>query len=150
MTTANEAAEYLISLAHERGEPVNNLKLQRLLYYAQAWHLGLEGTPLFPEKFEAWMTGPLIPALYWAYKPHGIRPIPEPASVPGLPQDVARFLTGIADDYLSVGEYELDEMATRETPWRAARVGLDRADPSRNEISEDEMRVFFRALAAAA
>jgi uncharacterized phage-associated protein len=129
---------------------VNNLKLQRLLYYAQAWHLGLYGTPLFPEKFEAWMTGPLIPELYWRFKPHGIRPIPEPAVVPELPCEVAEFLTTIADDYLEIDEYHLDEMTTSEEPWRAARVGLDRSDPSNNQISEDEMRVYFQSLAAAA
>lgn len=150
MTTAQDIADYFIGLGHERGEEVNNLKLQRLLYYAQAWHLGERGTPLFDEKFEAWMTGPVIPALYWAYKPHGIRPLPAPSTAPCLPSGITRFLDRIADDYLRIDEYELDEMSTRETPWQAARVGLDRAEPSRNEISEDDMRTFFRALAAAA
>jgi len=148
MTTANDVADYLISLAHERGETVNNLKLQRLLYYAQAWHLGMFGTPLFPEKFEAWMTGPVIPALYWHFKPSGIRPIPAPAAVPDLPGSVCRFLVEIAEDYLPIDEYDLDEMSTRDSPWRTARVGLDRGDPSRNEISEEEMRAYFHALAA--
>jgi uncharacterized phage-associated protein len=64
MTTADAVADYLIALAHERGESVNNLKLQKLLYYAQAWHLALHDEPLFPEKFQAWMTGPVIPAMY--------------------------------------------------------------------------------------
>lgn len=148
--TAGDAAAYLLKLAQERGEAVNNLKLQRLLYYAQAWHLGLFGAPLFPEKFEAWMTGPLIPELYWRFKPHGIRPIAEPASVPELPCVAAEFLKTIADDYLAIDEYHLDEMTTSEAPWLAARAGLDRGDPSQNEISEDEMRVYFQSLAAAA
>jgi uncharacterized phage-associated protein len=150
MASAGAIADSLIALAHRRGRPVNNLKLQRLLYYAQAWHLGRFGCPLFPEKLEAWMTGPVIPSLYWKFKPHGIGDLPVPPAVPELSPALAAFLDEIAADYLPLDEYDLDDMSKRETPWRAARGGLDPSEPSRNELSEDEMRAFFHALAAAA
>ena len=54
-----------------------NLKLQKLVYYAQAWHLALRDVPLFEEDFEAWVHGPVIPALYQEYKKFGWRPILE-------------------------------------------------------------------------
>ena len=44
---------------------VTHKKLQKLCYYSQAWHCALyDGTPLFAERIEAWVHGPVIPELY--------------------------------------------------------------------------------------
>jgi uncharacterized phage-associated protein len=65
--------------------PVDNLKLQKLLYYSQAVHLVLnDKAPLFPEVIEAWDYGPVIPPVYHEYKPCGfdiLPPADEPASL---------------------------------------------------------------------
>ena len=101
MTTADAVADYLLALADERGDEVNNLKLNKLLYYAQAWHLGRYGEPLFPEKFQAWSTGPIIPALYWKYKPWSIRHIAEHGDPPVFSDAVTRLLAEVAEDVLA-------------------------------------------------
>jgi len=48
--------------------PMTHMKLQRLVYYSQAWHLAWDGVPLFPERIEAWANGPVVPVLYEALK----------------------------------------------------------------------------------
>jgi len=48
-----QVANYFIWLANETGSFISNLKLQQLVYYAQAWSLALYDTPLFEEDFEA-------------------------------------------------------------------------------------------------
>ncbi len=48
--------------------PMTHMKLQKLCYYSQAWHLAWDGAPLFPEKIEAWANGPIIPVLYEALR----------------------------------------------------------------------------------
>ena len=48
----------------EAGEPLGAFKLHRLVYYCQAWHLVWEWRTLFPERIEAWASGPVVPALY--------------------------------------------------------------------------------------
>jgi uncharacterized phage-associated protein len=57
MMQASEIADYLIAFSHEHGDPVSNLKLQKLLYYAQAWHLALHDEPLFNDRIEAYGDG---------------------------------------------------------------------------------------------
>jgi uncharacterized phage-associated protein len=69
---AFEVAKYIIkSLA------VDNLKLQKLLYYSQAVYLVLHNKePLFLEDIEAWDYGPVVPVVYQAYKQFGFESIP--------------------------------------------------------------------------
>jgi uncharacterized phage-associated protein len=150
MTSADAVADYLIALAHQRGESVNNLKLQKLLYYAQAWHLALHDEPLFPEKFQAWMSGPVIPDMYWRFKRFGISDIPVPAQpAASLPESTTRFLDELADEYMPLDEYDLSSMTYREAPWMTAHRGLDIADPCNVELDEAEMRTYFKELAEA-
>ena len=73
--SAQQIADYLIAFSHSVGDPISNLKLQKLLYYAQAWYLALHNEPLFPESIEAWVHGPAVPPVYgncswWAIKRH--------------------------------------------------------------------------------
>jgi uncharacterized phage-associated protein len=56
--TINDIADYIIYKSAENNEPLNLLKLQKLAYYAQAWHLALYDKPLAPgARFQAWYTG---------------------------------------------------------------------------------------------
>jgi uncharacterized phage-associated protein len=74
MVSAGEVAKYII-----KSLPVDNLKLQKLLYYSQAVHLVLnDKTPLFPEDIEAWDYGPVVPPVYREYKQYGLETIPTP------------------------------------------------------------------------
>src|SRR5437016_8859052 len=82
--SARKIADYLIAFAHRVGDPISNLKLQKLLYYAQAWYLALHNEPLFPESIEAWVHGPAVPPVYgkfkgWAWQPIGFHPKKAPA-----------------------------------------------------------------------
>lgn len=52
------------------------MKLQKLLYFAQAWHLkGTGGLPVLDDNFARWQYGPVIPAIYHEFKAYGDRPI---------------------------------------------------------------------------
>jgi uncharacterized phage-associated protein len=148
--TADEVADYLIALAHERGEGVNNMKLQRLMYYAQAWHLARYDRPLFDAKLEAWISGPVVPSIYWRFKPFGIRELSVPAGARLLDARTAAFLDEIASEYLPLDEWALGNMSSREAPWLNARGGRDEGDPCTTELSEADMRAYFRHLADAA
>ena len=72
---AQNIADHFLAVANECGSFISNLKLQKLLYYAQAWHLAIYDTRLFPERFQAWVHGPVIPEIYHRYKEFGPRPI---------------------------------------------------------------------------
>src|SRR3954464_1322287 len=66
MAKALDVARYLIRLAADEREPdlLSPLRLQKLLYYVQGWHLGVFGRPLFPARIEAWRNGPVVPELF--------------------------------------------------------------------------------------
>jgi uncharacterized phage-associated protein len=80
MKSAGEVAKYII-----KSLPVDNLKLQKLLYYSQAVYLVLHNKiPLFPEDIEAWDYGPVVPPVYHEYKSYGfdiLPPLDEPVNL---------------------------------------------------------------------
>lgn len=74
--TAMEIANwFLVAGWKEEKYSCDQLKLNKLVYYAHAWHLGNGAGPLFPETVEAWPHGPIVPTLYHAFKDAGRRPI---------------------------------------------------------------------------
>ena len=64
MTTVQDVAAYILA---KKGE-LPAMKLQKLLYYAQAWSLVWDDAPLFPESVEAWANGRVLPDLYQHHK----------------------------------------------------------------------------------
>ena len=76
MANVHDVAQFFIGLANEQanneqGDMMTNLRLQKLLYFAQGWHLARYGKPLFDDDIEAWQYGPVVPSVYNAYKQYG-------------------------------------------------------------------------------
>src|SRR6266446_3445682 len=82
MTTASILAKYIIASCSDDGKSVTNLKLQKLLYYAQAWKLALHGKPLFNDRIEAWVHGPVVPVVFREYRDFKWAPLPVDQSCP--------------------------------------------------------------------
>jgi len=59
----------------DEGLFVTQMKLQKLVYFAQGVHLAKYHKPLINETFQAWMYGPVIPEIYQDFKLYGSRPI---------------------------------------------------------------------------
>lgn len=66
---------FLFKARDNDGESITNLKLQKLLYYAQGFHLALLKRPLFSDQIEAWRHGPVCPNVYHEFKQYGSAPI---------------------------------------------------------------------------
>ncbi|NJK69536.1 MAG: DUF4065 domain-containing protein [Microcoleus sp. SU_5_3] len=145
VTTASQLADYFIWFANDVGSYLSNHKLQKLLYYAQAWYLAFEGIPLFDEDFEAWVHGPTIPALFYEYKEQfGFKPILKEVEKPEFPQEFQEFLDELCDEYFFCDAYELELMVRREDPWINARGGLPKDEPSHAIISKELMRNYYK------
>lgn len=74
---AVDIARYIINKCHENDFLISNLKLQKLLYFAQGYSLALNDEPLFKEEIEAWDFGPVVPEVYREFKMFGANEIPE-------------------------------------------------------------------------
>lgn len=74
--SAFAVANAFIRRANDRGiRDVTPMKLQKLVFFAQAWHLKVLGVPLLDDHFSRWQHGPVIPALYHEFKDYGYHPI---------------------------------------------------------------------------
>ncbi|NET71719.1 MAG: SocA family protein [Sphaerospermopsis sp. SIO1G2] len=149
ITTSKDIADYFIWLANETGSFLSNLKLQKLVYYAQAWYLALYNQPLFPEDFEAWVHGPVIPDLYQEYKKFGWKPIFKDVKEPKFYDQVHDFLTELAEVYFSCDAFELEQMTHREHPWMEARGNLPQDAPSNAIISKEVIKEYYQKRAEA-
>jgi uncharacterized phage-associated protein len=124
-STANGVADYLLWFANEHGDLLTPLKLQKLMFYADAWHMVLnEGEELVPGAFEAWVHGPVHRATYNRFSAYRWNPIPCEAEKPQLPEKVAAFLDAVYGIFGGFSGYELEQLTHQETPWKAARGDL--------------------------
>jgi uncharacterized phage-associated protein len=137
-------ADYFIWLANETGSYVSNLKLQKLLYYAQAWYLAIYGKPLFDEDFEAWIHGPVIPTLYDHYQNFGWKPIFQDVEAPTFSEEIQDFLEELSEVYFGRDGFELEQMTHIEEPWIQARGNISLDEPSNAIISKESMREYFK------
>ena len=150
LLNASQIADYFLLKAHQDGKPVTNKKLQKLLYYAQAWSVTQRGKKLFADKIEAWVHGPAIKEIYLKYRNFGSSPISVDVSdkaVIGIPQDVQEFLDEIWKVYGKFDAAYLEQLTHSETPWLKAREGLDANVGSDKEITTDSMREYYSVLA---
>ena len=147
--SANQIADYFLHKASKDDKPITNKKLQKLLYYAQAWSVAKRNEKLFEDKIEAWVHGPAIKSIYLAFKHFGSEPIkkeiPE-ESISAIPEDVQKFLNEIWTVYGKFDAAYLEQLTHTETPWQKARDGIEANQTSENEITIDSMQEFYSAL----
>lgn len=149
VTSANKVADYILCKIHEYGDLITNLKLQKLVYYAQAWFLALYDEPLFPERLEAWIHGPTQPDLYRRFKDSRWNPISENPDCPQFDDSrVQPHLDEILDVYGDLTTHHLERLTHQEAPWKIARNGLPLDVESTAEISHEDMRSFYKKMAA--
>lgn len=144
---AKEVAEWFVNWAHAGEEPsdVTNLKLQKLLYYAQAHHLGQHGTPLFEDSIQAWSHGPVVPSVYRSYKRFGsnpVRSVDRTFSWDRFPAPAMEYLATVWNTYGRFSAWQLRNMTHAETPW-ATHFDADKLGV---EIPTDAIRAAFQPL----
>jgi uncharacterized phage-associated protein len=114
-------AEYFLARANENEDSdISNLKLQKLIYYAQAFHLAIFDKPLFNAEFEAWTHGPVCPELYHQYKSFKSAPIPfdSEINIALFSSEQIELLEEINDVFGQFSAWKLRDMTHAETPWK--------------------------------
>ena len=147
----NDVADYFIAFAYSVGESITNLKIQKLIYYAQAWHLAIYEKPIFNAEIEAWVHGPVVPELYRALKIHGHHDIRREdftectaTELYGRFGDsVKRVVDIVCEDYFSLSAYALERKTHKEMPWMLARSGVPEKQPSRSVITKESMQSYY-------
>lgn len=137
--TAKEVANYLLFKSNSKGESndTSNLKLQKLLYYCQGFHLAIKGTALFSDKILHWDHGPVVESLYHEFKTNGANPIEYKSewkfdNITANQKEVIDEVFGVYDQFSA---WQLRNMSHNESPWK------DTQDCE--EIPINSMKTFF-------
>lgn len=143
MLSAKDVAEYFLTLGDDDSQDlISNLKMQKLVYYAQGVYLAFYDKPLFSESIEAWTHGPVVPDLYHEYKIYGDQAIPVPDFVDFKKYNAAVRAT-LDEVYKVFGQFsawKLRSMTHEEPPWKEtmARGG--------GVISHELMKEYFKTI----
>lgn len=145
MASAHDAAAYILS----KQAPVSTWKLQKLVYYSQAWQLAWEDKPLFDEQIQAWANGPVVYELFDKHRGQfSVSQWPWGDSA-NLTKDERDTIDAVLKGYGGMDGRQLSHLTHAEDPWREARAGLDPTDRSNTAISFATMQAFYATLDAA-
>lgn len=120
---------WFFNRAESAGAELSNLKLQKLLYYAQGRYLARTGEPLFNAPIEAWEHGPVVATIYRECKASGRGPIRIDLSTwpQGEVDRVAeRILNAVWSEEGSLAAWKLRQMTHQEPPWKDVYDGTPR------------------------
>ena len=143
---SNPSASDVAAKILEMKGSMSAMKLQKLCYYAHAWHLVWHEAPLFPDEIQAWANGPVIPRLYAEHKGQ----FRVESIEAGDPSKVcAKGITTLTSVLAFYGEKTaqwLSDLTHMETPWKHARAGLPNGSYSDAPITDSSMHEYYSGL----
>lgn len=145
----NAVRFFLLHVDEEAGDIVTHMKLQKLLYFSQAWCLALFDRPLFMQPIEAWVHGPVVREVFSHYTCYGNGALPRSETCDFSCFDdgeltVLNFVEGC------YGKYDasyLRRVTHKELPWSAARDGIPDGQKSDAVISHEDMTAYYHSVA---
>lgn len=144
LADAIQIAKYILEVSG----PMSAMKLQKLVYYCQAWSLVWDDQPLFPERIEAWANGPVVRSLYDFHRGRfTVDPgmFEHVASAP-LDENQIETIRLVLDAYGPCSAQWLSDQTHSEAPWIKAREGLADDERGDKEISWESMSEFYSSL----
>ena len=139
MKKATQIAKAFLKLSEpDIGDNISNLKLQKLLYYAQGFNLAINKKPLFSENIIAWEHGPVVREVYDVYSKYSSQILPVPEEEISLTKNEKELIVNVWKVYGQFSAWRLRDMTHSENPWK---------NTSRNKIiSHEELTSFFKTL----
>ena len=144
MCTVYDAAAYIL----QKCRPMTHLKLQKLVYYSQAWSLVWDDKPLFNEEIQAWANGPVVPRLYERLRQRfGVnRNILGCGNPDKLSAKRRATIDGVLKYYGKRSSQYLSDLTHMEDPWKNAREGLAPGERGNQEITHAAMAEYYSSL----
>lgn len=144
MINSFDIASYFIMRAYEDGidAQLTNMKVQKLLYYAQSLNLALNDEALFEDELQAWKYGPVCPPVYRFYSLYKNQPLPRPDAefLSRIPEETKQVLEEVWEYFGEYHAYKLSDMSHLEFPWKKARKGLPSEASSNEPILLEDLK----------
>ena len=145
-----DLTDFIIMSLCGKAERISMMKMHKLLYYVQAWHLAFFGEVLFRDEFQAWIHGPVSVNLM-----HRFSAVNQLYSFIGMEDVMAEFtpdiltkaaklhIQNILDSYGSLSGMQMSDMSKAEEPWIEARGSCRPAERCEVIINEITMQRFY-------
>ena len=140
--SAFDVAAYIL----EKTGEITTLKLQKLVYYAQAWSLVWDERPLFDEKIEAWSNGPVVRDLFEYHRGKYYISGIEDGDTGKLDDDQKATINMVLKHYGDKPAYWLVRLSHSEPPWIETRGNLSSTELGDAEITLDSMAHYYSSL----
>lgn len=152
-----DVSAYVVNYSNKKEYSISNLRLQKLLYFIQAFYLIKENKPCFKEKIFAWELGPVVPEVYHVYKQYGSRHIPPVKTYFKIKDDSLwkteriryddekisvedkKMINSVVDKFSEYSSYDLVELTHDQDPWNNAYHGSN----NDKEITIQSIKEYF-------
>ena len=139
-STDTESTRRAADKKQERPEVITHLKLQKILYFAQAAHLAINKKKLFRDKIHAWDLGPVVANVYQEFKSKRLIDVPKGDGYKKIDKDTQAFLKDIWSIFGKFSAGKLVDLTHEHRPWQDAH----RAD--RGEIEPKVLQEFYTGI----
>lgn len=117
-------SNHIVSRFEEEGQPITNLKLQKILYYVQGYFFKIFGKEAFSEEIYCWQYGPVVPIAYYEYNAFGSKPLSSNFGYSiVLTAEESKLIDLIIAKCQRISSSVLVDKTHREMPWRNALSG---------------------------
>lgn len=130
----------------QRQGAMSTWKLQKLVYYCQAWHLVWDEEPLFDEPIQAWANGPVVWSLYVQHRGKFSVAPAGPGGDHGLKQNEIDSIEAVLKVYGGMSGADISALTHREQPWLRAREGMADGERGNSVISHESMAEYYGGL----
>lgn len=145
MATVFDVANYIL----QKKGPISAMKLQKLVYYSQAWSLVWDDEPLFNEPIEAWMSGPVVRSLYEIHRGSFTVSqfhLQQYRKTNELTDSQKETVDSVLQGYGEKSAQWLSDLTHSEPPWKEARIGLSENERGDNVISLATMSEYYSSI----
>lgn len=144
--SALQIAKWFINYVdRDAGDDITHLKLQKLLYYAQAWYLANYSEPLFDEELQAWTHGPVVLSIWDEFKKYEYGSLPISDEVIDFSNEIEKHLQEVYKEYGKYSAKELERLTHEEEPWKKTRNNISIEEKCTNPIDKNLMRDYYAA-----
>ena len=137
MENVMNVAAYMFKRYHdEYGMDIDEMKLHKLLYFAQRESLIQTDMPLFEADFHGWKYGPVLKEIRGVFKEERFSDFDTDEIAP----DTVRIIDRVFDSYAKEDSWSLSRLTHSELSWKNSREGIAPGENGDNRMKLDDIR----------
>lgn len=138
MVNVNTVASYIFEKYNsEFGTTIDEMKLHKLLYFAQRESIIQTGSPLFDATFRGWKYGPILKEIRESYKNNSFAPVTSCSDI----DEMKPVVDAVFEQYAEKDSWSLSRLTHGEYSWKKSREGVPENINSDKPINVEDIRI---------